>query len=77
MTDAATSSPLRLGVPGFSYADLYAPDGPYRGVIVAGVVAWAAGAAVYYLARSWGGTLPGLLTAVAVYLLAARRRQLP
>ena len=58
-------------------ADLYAPDGPYQGVIVAGVVAWAAGAAVYYLARPWGGTLPGLVTAVSVYLLASRRRQLP
>ena len=55
-------------------ADLYEPDGPYRGVIVAGVVAWAAGAAVYYLARSWGGTLPGLVTAVVIYLVAARRR---
>jgi cytosine permease len=54
-------------------ADLYDGAGPYRGVLASGVVAWAAGAAVYFLARPWGGTLPGLVTAVVVYLLAARR----
>jgi len=64
----------RLGGAKTAAADLYATDGPYRGVIAAGVVAWAAGAAAYYLARPWGGTLPGLITAVAVYLLASRRR---
>jgi cytosine permease len=66
---------FRLGGAKTATADLYAPDGPYRGVLVAGVVAWAAGAAVYYLARPWGGTLPGLLTAIAIYLLASRLRR--
>ena len=67
---------FRLGGAKTEVADLYAPDGQYRGVIFAGVLAWAAGAAVYYLARPWGGTLPGLLTSVVVYLVAARRRPL-
>ena len=68
---------FRLGGAKTEVADLYAPDGPYRGVILAGLLAWAAGAAVYFFARPWGGTLPGLLTSVVVYLVAARRRQLP
>jgi len=54
--------------------DLYDGHGPYRGVVVIGLVAWAAGALVYFLARSWGGTLPGLVTAVAVYLVGVRLR---
>jgi len=54
--------------------DLYRPEGPYRGLSTAGVAAWVAGAAVYYLARPIGGTLPSLLTAVAVYVALARRR---
>jgi cytosine permease len=57
--------------------DLYANDGPYRGVIPAGVVGGAAGAAVYFFARPWGGTLPGLVTAIVIYLATTRRRQLP
>jgi cytosine permease len=65
---------FRLGGAKIEVSNLYAPDGPYRGVILAGVVAWAAGAAVYFFARPWGGTLPGLLTSVVVYLVAARRR---
>lgn len=49
--------------------DLYDPAGPYRGVILPGVVAWALGALAYYLASPWGGTLPALLTAILSYLL--------
>jgi cytosine permease len=55
--------------------DLYAADGPYSrhfGVSWAGLAAWAAGGAVYYLAGSIGGTLPSLVAAVAVYWLLAR-----
>lgn len=48
-------------------AELYDPAGPYRGVSVAGVVAWAAGAAAYFAAGSIGGTLPALAVSVLVY----------
>jgi hypothetical protein len=47
--------------------------GPYRGVLVPGVAAWALGALAYYLAAPWGGTLPALVTAVVSYLLLHRR----
>jgi purine-cytosine permease-like protein len=67
---------FRLGGARTVVADLYAPEGPYRGVNMAGVMAWAAGAAVYFFARPWGGTLPGLLTAVLVYRFVSRQRQL-
>ena len=40
--------------------DLYDAAGPYRGVLVPGVAAWALGALAYYLASPWGGTLPAL-----------------
>ena len=35
---------------------------------MAGLVAWGAGGAAYYLARSIGGTMPSLAVAVGVYL---------
>ena len=54
--------------------DLYDPAGPYRGVLVPGVVAWALGSLAYYLASSWGGTLPSLVTAIVAYRVLARRR---
>jgi purine-cytosine permease-like protein len=54
--------------------DLYDSSGPYRGVLVPGVTAWALGALAYYLAAPWGGTLPALVTAIATYLLLLRRR---
>ena len=56
--------------------DLYSPDGPYRryrGWLPAGTVAWAAGAATFYLATSVGGALPSLLVAIVVYAAIARR----
>jgi len=55
--------------------DLYEPSGPFRGVSVAGVVAWAAGAAAFYASGSLGGTLPALAVSILVYraLLYTRR----
>ena len=53
-------------------ADLYSASGPYRangGWSVAGTAAWAAGAAVFYLATATGGTLPSLAVAIGVYVL--------
>ncbi len=44
----------------------------YRGFDLAGLAAWAAGAATYYLARGLGGTLPSLVVAVAAYLVLKR-----
>jgi hypothetical protein len=44
-------------------------------VSIAGVVAWAAGAAAFFAAGSIGGTLPALAVSVLVYraLLYTRR----
>jgi NCS1 family nucleobase:cation symporter-1 len=47
--------------------ELYQPDGAFRGVAVAGVTAWGAGAAVYVAAGSIGGTLPALAVSILVY----------
>src|SRR4029077_2470011 len=47
---------------------LYDHDGPFRGVNVAGMLAWGAGAAVFFAAGSIGGTLPALVTSIAVYV---------
>jgi len=63
----------RLSRAAVNVPDLYDPAGPYRGVLVPGVAAWALGALAYYLASPWGGTLPALLTAVASYRLFGRR----
>src|SRR5262249_54481449 len=55
---------------------LYDREGRFGGVSAAGLTAWIAGAAVYFGANRWsgaGGTLPGLLTAVVVYVVARRR----
>jgi purine-cytosine permease-like protein len=56
--------------------DLYDADGPYGrtwGFSVPGVFAWGAGGAAYVLgAHVGGGTVPALITAIAVYLLALR-----
>ena len=51
------------------------PPGSFRGVSVAGVAAWAAGAAAFFAAGSIGGTLPALAVSVLVYraLLYTRR----
>ena len=51
-------------------ADLYDFNGRFAksgGFSIPGLLAWAAGAAVYFLARPIGSTLPSLATAVAVY----------
>ena len=55
--------------------ELYDPAGRFRGVSIAGMIAWAAGAAVYFAAGSIGGTLPALAVSVLVYraLLYTRR----
>jgi len=45
-------------------------------VSIAGVTAWAAGAAAFFAAGSIGGTLPALAVSILVYraLLYTRRR---
>jgi purine-cytosine permease-like protein len=48
-------------------AELYNPSGSFRGVSIAGVTAWAAGAAAFFAAGSIGGTLPALAVSVLVY----------
>ena len=54
-------------------ADLYDERGSFRGVNRAGVTAWAAGAAIYFVAgfRSGGigGTVPSLIVSIVVYQL--------
>ena len=54
-------------------AELYDASGSFRGVSIAGVVAWAAGAAAYFAAGSRGGTLPALAVSVLVYQALRRR----
>jgi NCS1 family nucleobase:cation symporter-1 len=56
-------------------AELYNPAGSFRGVSIAGMTAWAAGAAAFFAAGSIGGTLPALAVSVLVYraLLYTRR----
>ena len=55
---------------------LYDPAGPFRGVSMPGIVAWACGVAAFFGARSHGGTLPALAVSIVVYraLLYTRRR---
>jgi purine-cytosine permease-like protein len=57
-------------------AELYNPAGSFRGVSIAGMAAWAAGATAFFAAGSIGGTLPALAVSVLVYraLLYTRRR---
>ena len=55
--------------------DLYDSSGPFAktgGFLLPGLTAWASGAAVYFLARPIGSTLPSLATAIAVYLIVER-----
>jgi purine-cytosine permease-like protein len=51
-------------------AELYDAAGRFRGVSLAGMLAWAAGAATYFAAQSIGGTLPGLAVSIGVYWVA-------
>ena len=48
-------------------AELYDGSGRFRGVNAAGMLAWSAGAAVFFAAGSIGGTLPALVTSIAIY----------
>ena len=50
-------------------ADLYDACGPLAGVRWPGIIAWAAGVAVYALFVGSGATAPGFVTAIIVYLL--------
>ena len=54
---------------------LYARGGAHDGWRAAapGVIAWAIGAAVYFGAQRWGGTLPALVAAALAYAALARR----
>ncbi len=53
-------------------AELYEEAGTFRGVSIAGVGAWAAGAVAYFAGRSIGGTIPALAASVVVYLALLR-----
>ena len=54
-------------------AELYDPVGSFRGVSIAGVVAWAAGAAAFFASGSIGGTLPALAVSVLAYRILLGR----
>jgi NCS1 family nucleobase:cation symporter-1 len=58
-------------------AELYNKAGAFRGVSIAGMGAWAAGAVAYFAAGSVGGTIPALVTSVFVYLALQRITQVP
>jgi purine-cytosine permease-like protein len=49
-------------------AQLYDAHGPFRGVLIPGLVAWAAGAIAFFAAGSVGGTIPALAVSVCVYM---------
>jgi len=49
-------------------AALYDAAGPFRGMSIAGMTAWGAGAAAYFAAGAIGGTLPAFAVSIAVYL---------
>jgi nucleobase:cation symporter-1, NCS1 family len=49
-------------------AQLYDVNGPFRGMRIAGLAAWAAGAIAFFAAGSVGGTIPALAVSVGVYL---------
>lgn len=53
-------------------AQLYDADGPFRGVLIPGIAAWAAGAIAFFASESIGGTLPALIVSVGVYLTFRR-----
>lgn len=52
--------------------ELYDVTGPFRGASVAGLLAWAAGAAAFFATGSIGGTVPALTASMVVYLIARR-----
>lgn len=53
-------------------ADLYDTGGRLAGFAWPGLVAWAAGATVYFVASAIGGTLPALVVSMSVYGLLRR-----
>ncbi|MGQ0734458.1 MAG: cytosine permease [Acidobacteriota bacterium] len=56
--------------------DLYDANGPYarrRGWSLAGTLAWVSGGTVYYLAQPIGGSLPGLVASMLVYVIVSGR----
>jgi len=52
--------------------ELYDERGRYRGVNRAGVLAWTAGIAAYFVAGSIGGTMPALVVSIAAYVGLSR-----
>jgi NCS1 family nucleobase:cation symporter-1 len=52
--------------------ELYDGAGRFRGVNVAGLLAWAAGGIVFFAAGSIGGTVPALVVSIAVYIALGR-----
>ncbi len=56
------------GIEEASVENLYDERGPFGGVLVPGVVAWAAGAIAFYAAGSIGGTVPAMVVSIVVYL---------
>jgi purine-cytosine permease-like protein len=56
---------------------LYRPGGPDEANAVPAAVAWALGAIVYFLAESFGGTLPALATSALAYRIFGRRARPP
>jgi NCS1 family nucleobase:cation symporter-1 len=60
--------------------EMYDAQGPFRGVSTGGIIAWAIGAIVYFVAARTdiGGTAPSLVTSMVVYaLIAPRARSVP
>jgi NCS1 family nucleobase:cation symporter-1 len=54
--------------------EMYDGTGPFRGLSAAGIIAWIAGAVMFFAAGRWtsvGGTLPALAMSVVVYTIAA------
>jgi purine-cytosine permease-like protein len=64
-----------LGRRGVDVPALYDPSGAHAGFLgfsPPGLLAWALGIFVYYVAAPWGGTLPSLLAGLGGYALMAR-----
>ena len=53
---------------------LYDRNGAFRGFSIAGMVAWAAGAIVFFASSSIGGTIPALAVSMLTYVVARRVR---
>ena len=54
-------------------AELYDTRGPFRGVNIAGIAAWTAGAIAFFAADRLGGTIPALIASIVVYVTLRRR----